>query len=722
MALVREFEDDEYWPEYGLIVVRDPAAGEGDGSEPTGTFAGAGPGWMTAQAGGGCHVVRLELHDSPPPADHDSFHDVLETPYRASSGGLSLTTLTSGVGEPDLELGDGGPYRLRVGRRAGFTGDGTGDLWLFRFWPSPAPSLPMWLVRSGPAAGPGDNGWSAELESDVLMLSGLVGGVAREHGGTATVAQVTDWVRTHMPMHPADWLDQPLWPPPSVRPTTGHADLDQSNAEQRTRTIAWLAGKQRRVDEIAAELGVPPVARRRDVLPLLAAAGILDREGADGYRIGRPGPVDSVLSLPPERVRAVRERDARSRFGNLAEDVEAVLRWAPGTPLEIAAAALAARLLVSESDLIGALAFAERAGLLHVDGDEQLKLRPGRRPTQAPAAPPNPASAPAPAPALTSAAAGQRASGRVGVPVRRSGSGQERLPLGAPPRAGVVTAGGVVTVWRDGSRVDLARIGAGHWERAVQTRHGVLVAGFGQTAWLISADGAATEVDAVRGRGFRLLGDGRQVVTSHSEHRRGTSRSRLRAVDLGNGRVTTMPWPEDQEIGLLGAYRNTVFFLAGRDRTTMRWEPGSVPEPFARPVLHIDPVSGLTSTRTAAGVEVTRPDGTTVTMPVDTSAEPAPGGEWLWTTRPRPPAITLFPIGPEVSPQVWWLPTDRAPVWEDTEHVLFGYPFGPRLPDPSCGVRLAVRDGVVQCLPPVTGDAAVTFVEPLAASTTPDAG
>ncbi|MET8832563.1 hypothetical protein ABZV78_01410 [Micromonospora sp. NPDC004540] len=771
MAVVRAFERDDYSPEYALVVLRDlgGSGAPGDaaelprererGAEPTGTFAGAGAGWITCQAGDGYHVVRLELHDVPPPADHAGFDDVLETPYRASSGELSLTMLTGGAGPADLDLGGAGRYRVRVACRRGDTEDGFGDRWLLRFWPDPAPAPPVWLARARPAVGPGYDGWQLELGYQPMELAGIVHVAVREHGGPVTVEHVDDWGRAHQ--RPPGWLDAPLWQPPPEPLTTGHDDLDQRKAAQHAEVVARLAGQQRRLDEIAAELGVPPVRRKRDVLPLLAAAGILVREGPDAYRAGRPARVDTVLSLPPDRVRAVRLQDARGRYGRLAEDLEAVLRWSSRAPLEATAAEIAERLLVSEPELREGLAFAERTGLLHVDGDEPLRLWLGARPSAAPAAPAAPAARTAlapPAASRTIPAAPPTASGpgrkSKGPPAgsfglsavaRPTGEAAKRRglfvtslrrnredppgpPFGAPPRAGVVKGDGTVLGWRDGGWVELARLDAARWRRALQTSHGVLVMGHGHPAALVSPAGEVTEIDEVRLPRVALLGDGRRVVVVDGEHHRRVWRWRLRVIDLAGGPVETMPWPDDRAVNLLGTHRDQVFFVDQQvPRVTMRWTPGSEPERCAYPVHQVDPLTGTCGARTAEGVTVVRPDGTTVTVPVDLTARLAPGGDRLWTVRADPPALTLFPVEPgaRAQPQVWWLPEDgrrspqgayREPIWEDADHVLFGYQPWHFSREPAGGVRLSVRDGAVERLPAVgpSGQPAL-FVEPLLA-------
>jgi len=584
----------------------------------------------------------------------------------------------------------------------------------------------------------------------------MVNAAARQHGGPVTVEHIDAWGLEHL--RPPGWLDLPLWQPPREPLSTGHADLDERNAAQRAEVVARLAGQQRRLDEIAAELGVPPVRRKRDVLPLLAAAGILVREGIDGYRAGRPARVDTVLSLPPDRVRAVQLQDARSRYGDLAEDLRAVLRWAPRAPLETMGIELAERLLVSEAELREGLAFGERTGQLHADGEEQLRLWLGHRTSPAPGeqaargatnlprtptttasnaapapsgSPPNPASRPSEGflrmgALLGSAGNATDGSGRSVKLPQRSRHEPAGPPMGAPPRAGVVTANGTVVAWRDRAPVKLAQLGPAQWSRALQTTQGVLVMGHGQPARLVSVTGEVTEFDDMRTPGLVLLGDGRRVAVIDSRHHRLVSRYRLRAIDLADGSVATMPWPPDRAIGLLGAHRDTVFFADQHERgAVMSWRQGSRPQRCAHPVQQIDSLTGTSSARAVEGIRVVRPDGTTVTVPVDLRARLAPGGDRLWMMRENPPALTLFPVepGPDAQPTVWWLPEDgrrspqgtyREPVWEDTDCVLFGYhPWHfPR--EPASGVRLSVRDGTVERLPAVDSSTqSVIFVEPL---------
>ncbi|MBF9132413.1 hypothetical protein I0C86_26190 [Plantactinospora sp. S1510] len=174
MAVMRAFEADDYHPSYGIMILADTnQAWEPDedpqlphhrdrGDKPTGTFAGSGAGWIAAQAPGlSGHTVRVELHDAPPPAEHADFDDVLETPFRSSSGELTLTDLTGGYGEADLHLGDTEWFRVRVARRPT---DGDGYYWLIRFWPNPVRELPAWFTRSS-ETGDQPSGVAGDIEA-----------------------------------------------------------------------------------------------------------------------------------------------------------------------------------------------------------------------------------------------------------------------------------------------------------------------------------------------------------------------------------------------------------------------------------------------------------------------------------------------------------------------------------------------------------------------------
>jgi len=167
MSLVNVAEYQEYRPAYGTLTVRDvPRADHSRprvseqlapfalNTQPSGSLARAGDGWIEGVASGDhYHTVRIEAHDAPPD-DNDlcEWDDVLDTPF-ATSGLLCLQTfIDSPVGEP-VELGPPGVYRLRLARRPVTAGEDpeTGVCeYRLLFWPvQTPPEPPRWLRRTG---------------------------------------------------------------------------------------------------------------------------------------------------------------------------------------------------------------------------------------------------------------------------------------------------------------------------------------------------------------------------------------------------------------------------------------------------------------------------------------------------------------------------------------------------------------------------------------------
>ncbi len=292
----------------------------------------------------------------------------------------------------------------------------------------------------------------------------------------------------------------------------------------------------------------------------------------------------------------------------------------------------------------------------------------------------------------------------------------------------MVESNGTVVIWPDGERTELARLDGREWHsrdfsRALQTRHGILVMRHGQPARLVSTDGSPTEIAEIGTPAVALLGDGRHVAHHEYEYDRRSTRNRIRVIDLADGSSVTLPWPVDRDLVMLGASGDAVYFAdkatdapSVQQRVTMRWTPGTDPQPLDHHVMQIDRLTGVTRLPVAGGLTVTRPDGTTVHVPIDTQARLAPGGDRLWTVRNHPPALTLFPIDPDPQPQTMWLPEDgkydKTPVWEDLDQVLFAYqPHFRR--DSAIGVRISLSDGSIDRLPGDGQSKYVLLVEPL---------
>ncbi|HEY0543402.1 MAG TPA: hypothetical protein VGD53_33915 [Actinoallomurus sp.] len=167
MPLLRVIEHHEYRPEYSTFVVRDvlrpdqvrPRVGgllaqHAVNTQPCGSFARAGDGWVEGVASGDHrHAVRIEVHDAPPDDDDLSeWDDVLETPFITSGVARLALTVDGPTGEP-IEFGPPGVYRMLFARRpvaAGEDPEGSACEYLLRFWPVDAPvEPPRWLRRTG---------------------------------------------------------------------------------------------------------------------------------------------------------------------------------------------------------------------------------------------------------------------------------------------------------------------------------------------------------------------------------------------------------------------------------------------------------------------------------------------------------------------------------------------------------------------------------------------
>jgi hypothetical protein len=194
MPLLAAFEHPDYWPEYGTLVVQDVAlpgqnrprvsallARHAVHTQPSGSFARAGDGWIEGVASDSRHAVRLEVHDAPPDEDDPAeWADVLDSPF-VTSGVVRLALTVGGpVGEP-VELGPPGVYRMRFARRPVTAGDdpaGWPCEYRLAFWPVDSPpEPPRWLCRTGPLV----NGRPAERDAfdgsyrravtDIVMLT-----------------------------------------------------------------------------------------------------------------------------------------------------------------------------------------------------------------------------------------------------------------------------------------------------------------------------------------------------------------------------------------------------------------------------------------------------------------------------------------------------------------------------------------------------------------------
>lgn len=298
MSLLRVFEEPDYWPEYSTLVIRDvPGAGRSPGAgpllalyavdtQPSGSLARAGDGWLEGVASDNHHAVRVEVHDAPPAGDDLSeWDDALETPF-VTGGTVSLGMVTGGtVGEP-MELGAPGLYRVEYARRPVTAGAGASCRYRLRCWPVPGPpEPPRWLRRSRPlvdarpAAERGSyDGSYRQALTDVVMLvlwaaeSGTpvtLGWLADRLSTTAAVARaVVEHPRADTVLTAAGDLDDPsaeLTVDVHARPPTPMSTVPvKARAVPAKRTAGHPASRT-----TAAKAGVPmrparPAIRRPD--------------------------------------------------------------------------------------------------------------------------------------------------------------------------------------------------------------------------------------------------------------------------------------------------------------------------------------------------------------------------------------------------------------------------------------------------------------------------
>jgi hypothetical protein len=97
MTDLGRFEEDDYMPDSGLLVVRDSDGDDLDDAHPCGTIVRTGVGWLYAGAGDGPCVVRIEAHPAEPSSEGE-WDDLVEIPYRSTTGVVGLTTITMGSG------------------------------------------------------------------------------------------------------------------------------------------------------------------------------------------------------------------------------------------------------------------------------------------------------------------------------------------------------------------------------------------------------------------------------------------------------------------------------------------------------------------------------------------------------------------------------------------------------------------------------------------------
>ncbi|TDO26245.1 hypothetical protein EV643_1655, partial [Kribbella sp. VKM Ac-2527] len=335
-------------------------------AHPCGTIVRTGHGWLFAAGGDGPCVVRLRAHaDRPGDFGGDDWADLVEVPYRSSTGAVELASLTTGSGDEDLRLGERGLYRLRVAHRPLPQTIGAvaveeeddedearepTDLWQLDFWPvTGTVDPPRWVRRMRPAVRFVDPGWFWVLGYQAIEIANVVRWTSPGDG--MTVDDLRRWGIDHY--RGEAWLDQPQ------RMTIP------------MRNYPSLA-------EIAAQVGLREPRSRRELLPLFVALGVLTFDGSRYVGVERPPMVQDVLELPAAGVANLEAYQVTGQFTGYAADLVSVALW---DGAEQSIESLAARTIGSEDDVRGALQFAEGRGLLRIDHqpEDQFVMVPLKR-------------------------------------------------------------------------------------------------------------------------------------------------------------------------------------------------------------------------------------------------------------------------------------------------------------------------------------------------------
>jgi hypothetical protein len=344
------------------------------------------------------------------------------------------------------------------------------------------------------------------------------------------------------------------------------------------------------------------------------------------------------------------------RHASLAADVVAVARWAPGSTVTTTADALARRLLAPADEVRAAVRFAVAERHLTAAGDLTITAVPARRPV----------------PRISHVQPAEP-----GPPWNRHRLGgiladrpePYRPPWGDPPRAGVVGMDGQVVVWRDGARTELGRWPGGELLEAVETAHGVVMAGTGVV--LARFDGS---VDQLADGWCRVAvsADGRLLAISERHHGR-RAWCALHLVDLATGTRDTLPIAA----GPIAVHDGAVYF--GGDTGTMRWTPGADPQPLPHRLHQIDPLTGTRLANEGAPHSVVlRPDGSRQPLPRGSQAL-LPGAERTCVLGSFPASMRVYTLTDgAVAAREIPLPPDtvtithdaRRPVWESAHRMV----------------------------------------------------
>lgn len=411
-----------------------------------------------------------------------------------------------------------------------------------------------------------------------------------------------------------------------------------------------------------------------DTLHLELAPG--ERQRVRLSRRANPAGEGSVFRLefwPAETdwPRCLVRADPEVDVAALASDLVAIAWWAPDQPARLSRTELAELLLVPPEAVENGLRFAEAEALLAVEGDRidpgqvlgltvQLRQDDPHYPVEyVPLAQPGP-------------------------PWREPEAaeyGSYRPPEGPPPVAGFVRGA-------EGGRP----------ERATLTRAGTLVLSAGHVE-LRSPEGSTVLLED--GHNAAVC-DGGQALAVAERHFGRRSWSRLHLIELADGTRHTMPWDDQDDLQLTGAHGRTLYALTGSHGPhSVRWTPGSEPEPLPFAVWAVDAATGTLLAVDENGRFVLTPEGTRIPVEADGDLKLGPGGGFLYEFRGEPPGLVITELVDPAQPRTIWLPDNLetfdghggGPVWEDGEHLVLLASASRRPQFDGDGLRVDVRTG-----------------------------
>lgn len=509
--------------------------------------------------------------------------------------------------------------------------------------------------------------------------------------------------------------------------------------------------------ELHDEPPAPDAADWSDVVETPMASGgtvslsmVTGGAGPDPFRLGEPGlyrvrfarrPAadgDSyrlqfwTVAADPEPPRWIR-RDRRlvepdDGFGHAVSDLASLLLWAGEAATPLTVAGLADRLATTPATVRDIVRHAVRAGVLGDDAVPDDPCAPvlltvlAREPVHHQGAPIAVASpvvvTPPPVTRFEEARTRRTYPGRAAggddrpeaspaakwrAYVRARPSPAPPLPVGAPPRAGVVGQDGELVVWHDNVPLVLNRWMDAPISRALQCRYGTVLLAATQAA-LIRPDGGfallCTGLDgpvALDPTGRRLA-----VVEAHTGRR---SWARLHLLDLADGSRQTMPWKaDDPQLAVIAVHGDQVYVRGGRSGDTLLWRPGTAPRPLPWRVRQVDPYTGVLLAGDDAGSLLVYASGATRRLGTDSLVRLAPGATSLCAWTYEPPTLSLFDHRNPARSTVIGLPARSdtgvapgGPVWEDPRHVLVPARHGRN----GAGVplvRVAIPSGAIEAI------------------------